>query len=118
MKVVSAFRLDPIVCGKKQRVNKDKCRCECLVNKNATMILLGVLVTSNEYKNAAELTTEECEEIIDDIRQNKKISITKYVENWKSFVASSILFMSVLIILSKNMIYFCAKSRNNDVLLY
>ena len=26
-------RLDPIVCNKKQRWNKNKCRCECLINK-------------------------------------------------------------------------------------
>ena len=26
-------RLAPIVCSKKQRFNEDKCRCECLVNK-------------------------------------------------------------------------------------
>ena len=26
-------RLDPIVCSKKQRFNKGKCRCDCLVNE-------------------------------------------------------------------------------------
>ena len=26
-------RLDPIVCNNKQNWNKEKCRCECLVNK-------------------------------------------------------------------------------------
>ena len=26
-------RLDPIVCNNKQRWNKNKCRCECLINK-------------------------------------------------------------------------------------
>ena len=25
--------LDPIACNNKQKWNKDKCRCECLVNK-------------------------------------------------------------------------------------
>ena len=28
-----ACRLDPIICNNKQKWNKDKCRCECLVNK-------------------------------------------------------------------------------------
>ena len=26
-------RLDPVVCNNKQKWNKNKCRCECLVNK-------------------------------------------------------------------------------------
>ena len=26
-------RLDPIVCNNKQKWNKNKCRCECLINK-------------------------------------------------------------------------------------
>ena len=26
-------RLDPIICNNKQKWNKDKCRCECLVDK-------------------------------------------------------------------------------------
>ena len=26
-------RLDPIVCSNKQKWNKNKCRCECLINK-------------------------------------------------------------------------------------
>ena len=33
MKVVSVCRLDPITCNNKQKWNKDKCRCECLINK-------------------------------------------------------------------------------------
>ena len=27
-------RLDPIICNNKQKWNKDKCRCGCLINKN------------------------------------------------------------------------------------
>ena len=26
-------RLDPVFCNNKQRWNKNKCRCECLINK-------------------------------------------------------------------------------------
>ena len=69
-------------------------------------------------KKAAKLAIEECEEIIDDITQNKTISITKYVENCKRFVVSSILFVSVSIILTGTMIYFYVKSRNRDILPY
>ena len=53
---------------------------------------------------------------MDDITQNKTISTTKYVENCKPFVASSMLFVSVLIILTVTMIYFCVKSQDKDVL--
>ena len=38
-------------------------------------------------KNPAKLATEECEEIFDDISQNKTILITKKVENCKPYVA-------------------------------
>ena len=27
-------RLDPIICNNKQKWNKDKCKCKCLINKN------------------------------------------------------------------------------------
>ena len=40
-------RLDPIVCNNKQRWNKNKCRCEFLINKNVMMILFGILVIVN-----------------------------------------------------------------------
>ena len=72
-------------------------------------------------KKAAKLTAEECEEIIDDtttITQNKTIVITELVENCKPFLASSILFLSVSIIFTGIMIYFCVKSKNRDVLPY
>ena len=112
-------RLDPIVCSKKQRFNKDKCRCECLVNKKCDNdFVWNISNCESEYKKAAKLISGKCEEIIDDITQNKIVSITKYVENCKPFVASSILFVPVSIILSGIMIYFCVKSRNNDVLPY
>ena len=107
------------VCSEKQRFNKDKCRCECLVNKNCQNDFVWNYSNCEcEYKKATKLISEKCEEIIDDITQNKTVSITKYVENCKPFVASSILFVSVPVILSGIMIYFCVKSRNNDALPY
>ena len=45
MKIVC--RLDPIICENKQKWNKDKCRCECLVDKNVIIILSGILVIVN-----------------------------------------------------------------------
>ena len=53
-----------------------------------------------------------------DIKQNKTVSIIKQVENCKPFVASSILFVSVSIMLTGIMIYFHCKSINNDALPY
>ena len=44
--------------------------------------------------------------------------IKELVENCKPFVASSILFVSVSIMLTGIMIYFCVKSKSNDVLPY
>ena len=67
------------------------------------------------------IKTEECHVEINDI-VGKKItsgnSIIKKLENCKPFVASSILFVLVSIILSRIMIYFCIKSRKNNVLPY
>ena len=46
------------------------------------MILFGILVIVNvSTKKAAKLTTEECEEIIDNIIQNKAISIIKKIDH-------------------------------------
>ena len=115
-------RLDPIVYNNKQRWNKNKCRCECLINKKCDDdFVWNISNCELSTKKAAKLTTEECEEIIDDtatIPQNKTILIKEFVENCKPFVASSILFVSVLIILIGIVVYFCVKSRNKDVLPY
>ena len=65
-------------------------------------------------KNPAKLTTEEeCEEINDDaeITQNETIVIKELVENCKPFVASSILFLLVTIILTRPLIYFYINSQ-------
>ena len=63
------------------------------------------------------MVEEKCDEIVD-IKQNKKVLITKQIENCKPFVVSSILFVSVSIILTGIMIYFYVKSRNRDILPY
>ena len=62
------------------------------------MILFGILVIVNVIteKKAAKLTTEECEEIINNITTiapNKTIITKELVENCNPFVASSILFL-------------------------
>ena len=115
-------RLDPIIYNNKQRWNKNKCRCECLINKKCDDdFVWNISNCECEYKKAAKLTTEECEEIIDDtttIPQNKTIVIKEFAENCKPFVSSSILFVSVSIILTGIVVYFCVKSRNKDVLPY
>ena len=48
----------------------------------------------------------------------KTITITKHIENCKPFVASSILFVSVSVILTGIVVYLCFKSRNNNILPY
>ena len=59
--------LNSIVCNNKQKCNKDKCKCECLVNKKYSKnFAWNPSNCKCEYKeNAAHLLTEECEEIID-----------------------------------------------------
>ena len=72
-------RLDPIVCNNKQKWNKDKCRCESLVNKKCGNKFWNPNSCNCEHR-AAQLT-QECEEIIDNkkvlIKENKTISIKK-----------------------------------------
>ena len=71
-----------------------------------------------EFKKAAKLMVEgECKEIVG-IKGNDTITLIKKVENCKPFVASFVLFVSVSIILTGIMIWFCLKSRNRDVLPY
>ena len=41
------FRLDPIVCSNKQKWNKNKCRCGCLINKECNKINFGILAIVN-----------------------------------------------------------------------
>ena len=118
-------RLDPIVCNNKQKWNEDKCRCECLVNKKCDDdFVWNINNFECEYrKKAATLTTEEeCEVLNDDteIASNKIILIKENhsVEDCKPFVASSILFLLVVIILTGLLIYFYLNLRSKNVSPY
>ena len=103
---------------KNKDLMKTKCRCEYLVNKKCQNDFVWNYSNCEfEFTKVSKLISEEeFEEIIDDITQNKTVSITKYIENCKPFVASSLLFVSVSVILTGNMIYFYCKSKNRDVL--
>ena len=71
-------RLNPIICNNKERWNKDKCRCKCLVNRKCDNNL--VWNPSNykcEYKKkTGHLLTEECEEIIDNENLSTKQNVS------------------------------------------
>ena len=114
-------RLDPFICNNKQKWNKDKCRCECLIDKKYDNNF--VWNPSNckcEYKEkAAHLLTEECEDVID----NKTLSIKKYnktlsikennsINSCTPFFASSILFLLVNAIITGLFIYFYVNSQS------
>ena len=110
-------KINSSVYSKKQKFNKLKCSCECLINKKCqNEFVWNYSNCEFEYKKASKLIVEkECEELVDDISQNKTNSIIKQIENCKPFVASSILFVCVSVILTGIMVYFCV-SRNNYVL--
>ena len=119
-------KINSSVCSEKQRFNKNKCRCECLINKKCQNDFVWNYSNCEcEYRKSAKLIVEEEYHVeTNDIIQNKTISgnsknlVIKRTENCKPFVASSILFVSVSIILSGIMIYFCVESKNKDVLPY
>ena len=64
------------------------------------------------------ITTEKYDVETDDIVQKQTVTLIKKIENCTPFVASSILFVAVSIIFTGIMVYFCLKSRNEDVLPY
>ena len=71
------YRLNEIVCNNKQKWNKHKCRCECLINKKCGNKFWNPNSCKCEYrKKAAYLLTEECEEIID----NKTLLIKNIIQ--------------------------------------
>ena len=76
-----------------------------------------LLIVDGAKKVAKLIATKECDIETDNIAQNKTITLIKK-KNCKSFVASSILFVSVSVILTGIVIYFCLKSRNKSVLTY
>ena len=72
-------KINSSVCSEKQKFNKDTCRCQCLVNKKCQNDFVWNHSNSEcEYKKAAKLIIEKkCEEMVDDISQNKTNSIIK-----------------------------------------
>ena len=105
--------------------NKGRCRRECLVNKNCDdKFVWNPSNCKCEYKKkAAYLLTEECEEIIGNKieliekhsktllvkKYNKTVSIKENIslDSCKLFVASSVLFLLVSIIITGAFVYFC-----------
>ena len=120
-------RLNSIICNNMQKRNKDKCRCECLINKKCSNKFWNPNSCKCEYrKKSAHLLAKECEEIID----NKTLPIKKYnktvsVKNsnsfgsCKSYIASSILFLSVSVIITGLSVYFMLihSQKENDKII-
>ena len=76
-------RLDPTVCSNKQKWNKYKCRCECLINKECNNNKFGNPSNCEcEHKKKAASLTEECEQIID----NEAVSINKTITTITGFL--------------------------------
>ena len=109
--------------------NKDKCRCEYLVDKKCNKKFAWIPSNSKyAYKKGAHLLTEECEEIIDNItvpieKYNKTVSIKKYnktvsikenisLDSCKPFAASSVLFLLVSVIITGVFVYFYVNSHS------
>ena len=72
-------KINSSVCSEKQKFNKDKCRCECLVNKKCQNDFVWNYSNYEcESKKAAKLIVEKvCEEMVGDISQNKANSVIK-----------------------------------------
>ena len=110
--------LDEKVCNNLQKWNKDKCRYECLkIKKCAIGYSWNVNNCRCEMKKLAPLTieTEECDvesktNKIKNVYDNKTI---KKINDCKLFVAVSVLFLCITIILIGIMTYFCLKLKNN-----
>ena len=106
---------------KKETWNRDKCRCECSVDKkcNNNFVWNPCNCKCEYKKKAAHLLTEECKEII----YNKTVPIKKYnktvpikenisLDPCKPFVASSVLFLLVIVIITGAFIYFYVNSQS------
>ena len=108
-----ACRLDPNICNNKQEWNKDKCRCECLVDKKCdNKFAWNPGNCKCEYKKKAAFLVEECE-IIDNKtvpvkKLNKTVSIKENnsLDSCKSFFASTILFLLISVITVGAFVYF------------
>ena len=71
--------LNETVCNDKQIWDGNNCKCECLKIEDCdNYCCCNVVNCRCEYKKGAKLMVEEkCDEIVDDMLQNKTISITK-----------------------------------------
>ena len=69
-------------------------------------------------KLAALIEEEECDVETNEIIKNKTITLIKKIENCKPFIGVSILFVCISVITTGTIIYFCLKSRKNNVLPY
>ena len=115
--------LDEKVCNNLQKWNVNKCRCICLKIKDCgigyswnvnncrcEMKKLASLIKSERF-----LKTEECDVETDKIikcktfSKNKTVTLIKRVKDCKPFIAVSVLFPCISIILIGIMIYFCLK---------
>ena len=57
-------KINSRVCSVKQRFNKNKCRCECLVNKKCQNDFVWNYSNCKcEYRKSAKLISEKCEEM-------------------------------------------------------
>ena len=81
--------LNKSVCNDKQKSNSEECKCECLKIENCKYGFVWKVTNCKceQGKKASKLISEECEEINGETIQNKTVSVTKYVENCKPFVA-------------------------------
>ena len=120
--------LDEKVCNNLQKWNKDKCRCECLKNKDCDIgYPCNFKNCRCQMKKLAALNeTEECDVETDKIRnvseckafpENKTITLIKKLKDCKPFIGVSV-FFCVSITLIGIMIYFYLKSKNKYVLPY
>ena len=102
--------LNENVCNNLQKWNKDKCRCECLKIKDFDICSSwNVNNCRCEMKKLAALTIET--ERFSETSENKTIILIN--KDCKLFIAVSVLFLSVSIILTGIMIYFYIKSKNS-----
>ena len=111
-------RLNLIICSNKQKWNKDKCKCECLINKKFGNKFWNPNSCKWKYrKKAAHLLAKECEEIIDDKtvsikKYNKTVSVKTQFDPCKPYIASSIQFLLVIVIITGAFVYFYVNSQS------
>ena len=102
--------MDEKVCNDLQKWTKDKCRCECLQNKDFEN---GYSWNVNNCRSERFPDTEKCNfQTSEKIKDTKKktVILIKRIKNCKPFIGIGILFLCVSAILIGIMIYFYLKS--------